>query len=150
MATLLPLSQSRSAEICHHVLMQVLPGAASAEFAPFAAGITRIQQLLGQHFAPAQGGSAYTSEAVGRLVEWIGARSMEAGESGHEHGAAIGQSSWGPTGFAIVPSQSQAEGLLDAARAAKVIGPALEVRVVSGRNVGATVIDRRPQALTGL
>jgi beta-ribofuranosylaminobenzene 5'-phosphate synthase len=124
--------------------------ATRAEFAPFAAGVTRIQQLLGQHFAPAQGGSAYTSQAVGRLVEWIGARSMETVESGHEHGAAIGQSSWGPTGFAIVPSQSQAEALLDAARAAKVIAPALEVRVVSGRNIGATMIDRRPQALTGL
>ena len=31
-----------------------LPGAAGAEFAPFAAGLTRMQQLLGAHFAPAQ------------------------------------------------------------------------------------------------
>jgi predicted sugar kinase len=32
--------------------------------------------------------------------------------------AAIGQSSWGPTGFAIVASQARAEALLAAARAA--------------------------------
>ena len=72
-ATLAPLPQAQAADICHQVLMRVLPGAARAEFAPFAAGISRIQQVLGEHFAPAQGGSAFTSAAVGRLIEWIGA-----------------------------------------------------------------------------
>jgi beta-ribofuranosylaminobenzene 5'-phosphate synthase len=133
-ATLAPLPQAFAADICHQVLMRVLPGAACAEFAPFAAGITHIQQVLGGHFAPAQGGSAYTSAAVGRLVEWIAAAGQD---------AAVGQSSWGPTGFAILPSQAQAEAVVEAARAANVVAPCLTLNIVTGRNRGATVVDSR-------
>ncbi len=133
-ATLAPLPRPLAADICHQVLMRVLPGAACAEFAPFAAGISHIQQLLGAHFAPAQGGSAYTSAAVGRLIEWIGAAG---------HGAAVGQSSWGPTGFAILPSQAQAEAVVESARAAAVVAASLSLKIVAGRNHGATVIDSR-------
>ena len=133
-ATLAPLPQALAADICHQVLMRVLPGAACAEFAPFAAGITHIQQLLGAHFAPAQGGSAYTSAAVGRLLEWISAAG---------HGAAVGQSSWGPTGFAILPSQAQAEAVVEAARAANAVAAGLTLHIVAGRNSGATVTDSR-------
>lgn len=136
LATLSPLPQALAADICHQVLMRVLPGAAGAEFAPFAAGITRIQRVLGEHFASAQGGAAFTSAAVGRLIEWI------ARDGGHV--AATGQSSWGPTGFAILASQAQAEAVVDAARAANVIAASLTLRIVSGRNAGATLVDQRP------
>ena len=134
-ATLSPLPRALAADICHQVLMRVLPGAAGAEFAPFAEGIGRIQQVLGDHFASAQGGAAFTSPAVGRLLEWM----HGAGGAG----AATGQSSWGPTGFAILPSQGQAERLVAAARAAKVVAPSLTLRIVTGRNSGASVVDRR-------
>ncbi len=131
-ATLAPLPQAVAADICHQVLMRVLPGVATAAFAPFAAGVRRIQQLLGEHFAPAQSGDAYTSAAVGRLVEWIGGAS----------GAAIGQSSWGPTGFAVLPSESEASACVAAAQAAGVADPALHVRVVRGRNHGARITEQ--------
>ena len=116
--------------------MRVLPGAACGEFEPFALGISRVQQLLGAHFAPAQGGNAYTSHAVGQLMGWLGA----AGDGGR--GVATGQSSWGPTGFAIVPSQAQAEALVESARAARMIAPALDVRIVQARNRGAELSER--------
>lgn len=137
-AALPSMSQAVAADICHQVLMRVLPGAACAEFAPFAAGITRLQQRLGAHFAPAQGGEPYSSPAVGRLVRWIGEAAGERGE-----GAAIGQSSWGPTGFAILPSQQQAEALVEAARAARMIPAHLALQIVRGRNHGATLDDLR-------
>ena len=133
-AALPPLPQAGAAEIYHQVLMRVLPGAARAEFAPFAAGINRMQQLLGQHFAPAQGG-IYTSAAVGRLMHWFA-------DASRGHDAAIGQSSWGPTSFAIVPSHVRAEMLVDAARASGQLDPRLELRIVSGRNRGAVVRGR--------
>ena len=141
LATLSPLPQALAADICHQVLMRVLPGAADAEFAPFAAGINRIQQVLGEHFAAAQGGAAFTSPAVGRLIAWIGGagRAALAGEPA----AATGQSSWGPTGFAILPTQALAEAAVDAARAANAVAPQLSLRIVSGRNTGADVIDSR-------
>ena len=130
MARLEPMAQAEAAEICHQVLMRVLPGAASGDFAPFAAGLNRIQALLGRHFAPAQGGSAWTSAAVGRLLE---------GLRGLNGNAAIGQSSWGPTGFAIVPSERVARSLLD--DVAELGTPRLQVRVVAPRNRGAAVVE---------
>ena len=137
-AALPPLAQASAAEICHQVLMQVLPGAATAEFAVFASGLNRVQQILGTHFAPAQGGSACTSPAVGRLLTWI---AQQAGAAGPL--AATGQSSWGPTGFAIVPSGQAASALLAAAAAAGVIAPQLRLRTVASRNRGAVLVDQR-------
>ena len=129
LAALAPLSRETAAEICHEVLMRVLPGAAGGEFAPFAAGLTRMQSLLGRHFSPAQHGRPYTSAAVGRLLEWIGACTV----------AAAGQSSWGPTGFAIVPSASDADAAMAAAREAGVLDPALQLCVVRARDHGASL-----------
>ncbi len=139
------LPRTHAADICHQVLMRVLPGAASADFAPFAAGINQVQRLLGEHFAPAQGGSAFTSAAVGRLVRWIGAARLDnlQPEADALPGAAIGQSSWGPTGFAILPSLASAQAVVEAARAAGVVDPALSLRIVAARNHGAAVEDTR-------
>jgi beta-ribofuranosylaminobenzene 5'-phosphate synthase len=134
-----PLTQAAAADVCHQVLMRVLPGAALGEFAVFAAGVTQVQRVLGEHFAPAQQGSAFTSAAVGRLVQWLGSVDLD-GDSVH---AGIGQSSWGPTGFALLPSLASAEALLLAARAAGVIDTALDVRIVAARNHGAVLRDTR-------
>jgi beta-RFAP synthase len=129
LAALPPLPRAAAADICHQVLMRILPGAAGGEFAPFAAGVTRMQEVLGEHFAAAQGGHAFASESVGRLLHWVA-----------RHGAAgIGQSSWGPAGFAFLPSELQAQSVLAAARAAGVADPALDLQVVRGRNHGALV-----------
>jgi beta-RFAP synthase len=133
LARLAPLPQAAAAEICHQVLMRILPGAAGAEFAPFAAGVSRMQELLGTHFAAAQEGRPFASAAVGRLLQWIAARTD----------AGIGQSSWGPAGFAILPSEAAARGLLAQARDASVVDPALEVLVTGARNHGALVADER-------
>ena len=142
LAALAPLPQAAAADICHQVLMRVLPGAASGDFGLFAAGVTRMQQVLGGHFAPAQGGTGFTSHQVGRLVDWMGASAPS--------GAAIGQSSWGPTGFAIVESQATAERLVEAARAGGVIAPGLAVSIVAARRRGATLawhrLDHAPLA----
>ena len=133
LARLAPLPRAAAAEICHEVLMRILPGAAGAEFAPFAAGVSRMQQVLGAHFAPAQDGRAFTSAAAGRLLQWIAAHA-EAG---------IGQSSWGPAGFAFLPSEDRAQATLAAARAAGVVDPALSILVIRARNHGALVADER-------
>ena len=133
-AALPPFPQSLSADICHQVLMRVLPGAAGAEFAPFAAGVNRIQQLLGDHFAPAQGGSAYTSPAVEHAIAWL--QDASGGE------AATGQSSWGPTGFAIVPSAARAEALAEDVQALLPAGAG--VSIVRGLNRGALLTESTP------
>ena len=130
LATLPPLPHAVSAEICHEVLMRLLPGAAGAEFEPFAAGVSHIQRLLGDHFAPAQQGRRFTSAAV----------AAPDGLDRRRHAlAGVGQSSWGPTGFAIVRSADDARQVLAAAGAAGVLDAGLEVSVTTARNRGASV-----------
>lgn len=129
-----PLPRAQAADICHQVLMRVLPGAAAGDFEAFAAGITQVQRVLGEHFAPAQGGRAFASAAVERVIAWIAAAEPHVG---------LGQSSWGPTGFAILPSQARAQALLDSLQAAQVAAPSLALRIVAGRNTGALLLDRR-------
>lgn len=122
-----PFPAPLAAELCHQVLMRVLPGAIEHAFEPFAEGVGTIQRLIGGYFAPAQGGSMFTSPAVERMLEWIRPR----------YAAAVGQSSWGPTGFAFMPSADAAERAVAEARRAGVVDPALRVLVVCGRNHGA-------------
>ncbi len=142
-AALPSLPRAAAADLCHQVLMRVLPGAASAEFVPFAAGLNQLQQVLGEHFAPAQGGRRYASDAVQSLLEWMGRAGLGCAPGSHDAGAAIGQSSWGPTGFAIVASQARAQALVDAADAAGVIAPELTLSIVRASPRGASLIDTR-------
>jgi predicted sugar kinase len=129
MAALPPFPRELAADICHQVLMRVLPGAIEREFGPFAEGVSAIQRLVGGYFAPVQGGSMFTSRAVQGVIDWIACH----------HRAGVGQSSWGPTGFAIMASPDEAERAVAGARAAGAVDPALRILVVSGRNRGARI-----------
>nr|WP_204262782.1 beta-ribofuranosylaminobenzene 5'-phosphate synthase family protein [Methylobacterium sp. BTF04] len=116
--------ESQAAEICRIVLMQVLPAAATAEPEGFGAGITTIQRLIGDHFAPHQGGR-YASPAVAEALGAIAAQGV----------AGYGQSSWGPTGFALMPSEDAARQLVASLQRP---GP-LQFLIARGRNTGASV-----------
>jgi len=118
---------AKAAEICRLTLMQILPGVAEADMEAFGDAISRVQELVGDHFAPAQGGARFTSRAVGRVAEQLkllGARG-------------IGQSSWGPTGFAFVADPDQAEYV--ASRARKDAESGIEIIVCRARAHGAEV-----------
>ncbi|WP_235839927.1 beta-ribofuranosylaminobenzene 5'-phosphate synthase family protein [Derxia lacustris] len=128
-ATLPPFGRAQAADVCHQVLMRVLPGLLTRDFGAFADGITAVQRAIGEHFAPAQGGSMFTSARVARAVEWIATRTR----------AGIGQSSWGPTGFAFVETRAEAEAVTAEARAAGLIPAGVQVRIVQGRNTGARI-----------
>ena len=67
-AELPPFGAATSGEICRLVLMQALPALAEKELAPFGAAITRIQEIIGDYFAPAQGGRRFTSARVEAMV----------------------------------------------------------------------------------
>ena len=65
-----------------------------------------IQISLGDYFAPAQGGARYTSAKVAAVMDALA-----------RHGArGIGQSSWGPTGFAFAESDDEARRLVKLVR----------------------------------
>jgi beta-RFAP synthase len=101
-----PFPRETAAHLCHLTVMQILPGLREQQLQPVAEGIAELQRLVGDHFAPAQGGR-FTSPAVAEALDWAAAQ----GYSG------VGQSSWGPTGFVLLPGQAEAEELRQAARA---------------------------------
>lgn len=114
-------------EICRHVLMGAMPALIERDLAAFGAAITAIQMLVGEHFAPAQGG-IFTSKRVEALAHRL-----------TDHGAVgIGQSSWGPTGFAFAPSESAAQQMVAAVRPTE---DGIEMKIVHGRNSGAKIVS---------
>ena len=118
-----PFPRTTVGEICRLALMGVMPALMSHDFAAFGASIAAIQRLVGEHFAPAQGG-VFTSRRVAGVI----ARLEAAGASG------IGQSSWGPTAFAFAPSEEAARKFV-----ASVEPVGTELRIVQGRNHGADI-----------
>jgi len=127
-AALPPMPAEAAAHICRLVLVQLVPGIMEADIRAFGDALTEIQRLVGKHFAAAQGGSPWTSPAVGRVIESMRA----AGAYG------IGQSSWGPTGFAFAPSAESARRLYDSSiELARAEG--LDILIAEGRNRGASI-----------
>ncbi len=127
-AALPPLPETAAGHVCRLVLMQLVPGLIESDIAVFGAAVGEIQSIVGSHFAAAQGGSHWTSAAVGRIAEALK----------HTGAHGIGQSSWGPTGFAFAPSQEIAdhlyESVIEDARA-----EGLQILIGRGRNRGASV-----------
>ena len=118
-----------AAQLCHRLVMQVLPGVAERDFDRFAAGLTAIQDANGSYFAPAQGGGMYVSGAVGRVLRFVRERFP----------GAVGQSSWGPTGFAFFASQAIADEAIAALRSAGQVERGVRLVTVPGRNHGARI-----------
>ncbi|NOT71666.1 MAG: GHMP kinase [Hyphomicrobium sp.] len=117
-----------AAHICHLVLMKLVPGLKERDIKAFGDALTEIQTIVGGHFASRQGGSPWTSPAVGRIAS----RMQDLGATG------IGQSSWGPTGFAFVEGDEAAVRLYHSlVEAAKADG--VEIVIARGRNTGARV-----------
>ena len=116
-----------ASEICRHTLMQILPGAAEADLEAFGDGVARIQEILGDHFAPVQGGARFTSVSVGRVATKLKALGAQG----------IGQSSWGPTGFAFASDPDHAQFL--ARRACGEGEQGVEIRICGARDHGAEI-----------
>jgi len=127
--TLPEFPAAQAADIYRHVLMQALPALAEHDLGSFGAAIGQIQALVGDHFAAAQGGGRYTSKPVSQVMAWL-----------QSHGVVCaGQSSWGPTGFAVIADVAQAERLLRDAQAHFADCQGLRFMLCQGRNHGSLV-----------
>ena len=97
-----PFPQQEAARLCYLLLMQGLPAIAENNLTLFGDVITQLQQSVGEHFAAAQGG-IFTSPEVAQVMNWL-----------QQQGAvAIGQTSWGPTGFCAVENNEKALQLIE-------------------------------------
>ena len=123
-----PFSKEKSAYLCHLVMMKVLPGICEEKFGIFSEGIHEIQSCIGEYFASAQGGR-YTSRIVGNVINQIESMGIQG----------VGQSSWGPTGFAFTDSETQAHTVLRELQTIFSENNNLQFKIVSGRNTGAKI-----------
>ena len=113
----------RAAEIAHVVLTALLPALVERDLGEFGAALSRVQRLVGDAFAPVQGGTFHPRAEP--LVDAL-----------LRHGAAgAGQSSWGPAVYGIAGSEEQGHEL--ARRLADDTG--VRAEVVPFDNQGARV-----------
>jgi beta-ribofuranosylaminobenzene 5'-phosphate synthase len=130
-AARVPMPEIDAAQICRLVLMKALPGLAEQDIVSFGGAIEQVQTRLGNYFAAAQGGGRFTSLAVGSVLAAL----RVAGAHG------VGQSSWGPTGFAFASSAKEAERLAQLA-IKHPAGEGLDIQVCSGLNRGAEIVTQ--------
>jgi beta-RFAP synthase len=125
---LLPFPDADAGRLCRLVIMRMLPAVAEEDIVNFGLAIREIQSCVGGYFAPAQGGSPFTSPDVEAVLA----------ELDGEGAVGIGQSSWGPTGFAFAASAEEADRLARIARA-HPRGQGLDIRVCEGFNRAAEI-----------
>lgn len=119
-----PVPRQTTAELCRELVAELLPSAAVGDFDRFGESLYRYGRLAGGCFAARQGG-VYARPAVERLVD----RCRQLGVRG------VGQSSWGPTVYALCPAQSAAEALVEQLRASAESAPAIVIAAPSNQGV---------------
>ena len=90
-----------TAALCTEALLNLLPAAADADFAAFSASLYRFGQTAGSCFASQQEGTFFDRHAAA-----LAKRLRDLGIEG------VGQSSWGPSIFAIVPNETAGQDLV--------------------------------------
>lgn len=120
---------AQAAHIARLLLMQALPAVAERDLENFGRAISELQRIVGDHFAPAQGGGRYISPEVAETMAWLESRGVHC----------MGQSSWGPTGFAVVAGETQAGQLLPQLEQRN---PRLKYEICSARNQGSLITER--------
>ena len=116
------------ASVRNMVIEHMLPALQRSDLLAFGAYMQDLQAYNGEYFAPIQGGH-YASHDVAQVLSWLQANGAPC----------VGQSSWGPTGFAILESQQHAEALLQQARLAFANKSNISFQIVRGKNTGAQI-----------
>lgn len=93
-----PVPASTTERMCREAVLGALPAACEGRFEEFSAALFRFGQEAGRCFAPLQNG-LYASGEVAAVAEALAAAGV----------VGVGQSSWGPTVFALLPNQRAAE-----------------------------------------
>ncbi len=121
-------SESLAAHLCRYVLMQAMPAIVEQDLTAFGFAIQELQSHVGDYFAPAQGGR-YASPQVGAVLQALQNMGV----------ACFGQSSWGPTGFAVFENELEAEKHLQQLES-MFLDSHLSWKICSARNAGAEIV----------
>jgi predicted sugar kinase len=125
--TLPPVPAEITLELCRLALDHLLPAAEAGRFDEFSESLFRYGRLAGECFSAKQGGP-FASGRLADLVETI----QRLGAPG------VGQSSWGPTLFALLRDEAAAAGFVDALRR-EPKSEELEISITAANNTGARV-----------
>lgn len=124
----LPPVPARTTErLCDEIHANLLPAAAAGQFSQFGESLYRFGRLAGSCFAAQQGGD-FAGPQIVRIVNLL--RSL--GVRG------VGQTSWGPTVFALMPNEQQARDLVDNI-AKRPEARELDVTIAAPANHGARI-----------
>jgi beta-ribofuranosylaminobenzene 5'-phosphate synthase len=118
----------RSAHLCRLAVMVALPALVEQDLARFGGAVAEMQRVMGDYFAPAQGGR-FLSKTVTEALAWLEAEGI----------GGVGQSSWGPTGFGLIGSAAEAERLLALLRKRWPADSGLAFAISRGRNRGGDI-----------
>ena len=122
-----PVAEDVSARLKEEVEQELLPALSGNQFSRFAQSVFRFGELAGSCFAAVQGGS-YHGEDLIRRVDWLRSLGVEG----------VGQSSWGPTLFALFPESSSAESFVNEAQQ-DPMGSGLQYEITPVSNCGAEI-----------
>ena len=123
-----PFGAETAGHLCRLMLMVALPALAEEDLDGFGGAVAELQRIVGDYFAPFQGGR-FASPLMAEVLAWLDAEGV----------TGVGQSSWGPTGFAFVGSEDDAQELSHAARRRWPAESRLTFAVRRGRNRGGEV-----------
>jgi beta-ribofuranosylaminobenzene 5'-phosphate synthase len=125
--TLKNQTQANTQVLAHQVLMQGIPSVVEHDLINFSKVVSALQTYNGDYFSPAQGGK-FASQSVAKVLDFLISQAVDA----------VGQSSWGPTGFAIFPTLEEGERML-ARVEQQFVDMGLTFVLCSGLNTGAHV-----------
>lgn len=117
---------AQCADLCRRMVMSTLPALVEQDHATFAQEIRHLQNVMGAYFAEVQGGT-YLSPHVGEVLAWLEAQGV----------TGVGQSSWGPTGFALFATEDEARQALEEMRRRWPESSGLHFELAKGCNHGA-------------
>lgn len=112
------LSAAADDAMARLILFGMLPALAARDLPAFGGAVTEYNARAGELFRPAQGGT-YSTPQTAEIIAWLLRRGV--------YGA--GQSSWGPTAFAVVADAAEADALVAASP--------VPARATAARNGGA-------------
>jgi len=130
-----PVPSHLAEKISWLVLMKMLPALVEKNVSDFGRAMTEIQWMVGECFAPVQGGR-FSNPLSEKLIEFM-----------FEHGVAgAGQSSWGPAVYGLVEGREAARLLMKAVRAHPAGTEDSQVFCVRPQNRGAIIKEFRQSA----
>lgn len=114
--------------LAHSVLMQALPAIVERDYAEFSRAIYKLQRATGEYFAPAQGG-IFKSKSVAEVLNYLYKNNV----------LCAGQSSWGPTGFAVFKDDLSANATLTLLQQQFSKFNNISFQLVRSKNTGASI-----------